>query len=155
MRSRTPNTGPPDRLAHPGRRIVAVAISPSSSVQRARQELAERLREIRLDAGLTARALSVAAGWHEAKTSRIEAPACRRPSQDLSTGGHGDGTPVITQSESERIPCSQRCWVRAYRRIGAPRNCSDRAGAGTHIGRSRARRRAVAFTSSYRGCEPL
>jgi transcriptional regulator with XRE-family HTH domain len=49
-----------------------VAISPSSSVQRARQELAERLREIRLDAGLTARALSVAAGWHEAKTSRIE-----------------------------------------------------------------------------------
>ncbi len=28
--------------------------------------------EIRLDAGLTARALSAAAGWHEAKTSRIE-----------------------------------------------------------------------------------
>lgn len=49
-----------------------MAISPSSSVQRARQELAERLREIRLDAGLSARTLSVAAGWHEAKTSRIE-----------------------------------------------------------------------------------
>ncbi len=49
-----------------------MAISPSSSVQRARLELAERLREIRLDAGLTARALSAAAGWHEAKTSRIE-----------------------------------------------------------------------------------
>jgi transcriptional regulator with XRE-family HTH domain len=48
------------------------AISPSSSLQRAGQELAERLREIRLGAGLTARALSVAAGWHEAKTSRIE-----------------------------------------------------------------------------------
>jgi transcriptional regulator with XRE-family HTH domain len=49
-----------------------VAISPSSSVQRARQELADRLRDIRLDAGLTGRALSAAAGWHEAKTSRIE-----------------------------------------------------------------------------------
>jgi hypothetical protein len=46
--------------------------SPSSSAQRARQELAAGLREIRLDAGLTARALSAAAGWHEAKTSRIE-----------------------------------------------------------------------------------
>jgi transcriptional regulator with XRE-family HTH domain len=50
-----------------------VGISPSSSVQRARQELADRLREIRLEAGLTARALSAEAGWHEAKTSRIEA----------------------------------------------------------------------------------
>lgn len=49
-----------------------MAESPSSSVQRARQQLAERLRDIRLDARLTARALSGAAGWHAAKTSRIE-----------------------------------------------------------------------------------
>lgn len=58
-----------------------MAISPSSSVQRARQQLAERLRDIRLDARLTARALSAAAGWHEAKTSRIEA-AKQAPSED-------------------------------------------------------------------------
>jgi len=57
-----------------------VAISPSSSVQRARGQLAERLRDIRLDAGLTARALSAAAGWHEAKTSRIES-AKQAPSE--------------------------------------------------------------------------
>ena len=57
-----------------------MAISPSSSVQRARQQLAERLRDIRLDAGLTARALSAAAGWHEAKTSRIES-AKQAPSE--------------------------------------------------------------------------
>jgi len=57
-----------------------VAISPSSSVQRARQQLAERLRDLRLDAGLTARALSAAAGWHEAKTSRIES-AKQAPSE--------------------------------------------------------------------------
>lgn len=51
---------------------MAVAVSPSSSVQRARKELAARLRDIRLDAGLSARQLSAAAGWHESKTSRIE-----------------------------------------------------------------------------------
>jgi hypothetical protein len=46
--------------------------SPSSSVQRARQQLAERLRDIRRDAGLDGRTLSAAAGWNPAKTSRIE-----------------------------------------------------------------------------------
>ena len=57
-----------------------MALSPSSSAQQARQELAARLREIRLDAGLTARALSTRAGWHEAKTSRIE--SSRQPLTD-------------------------------------------------------------------------
>ncbi|MGW5686481.1 helix-turn-helix domain-containing protein [Nonomuraea sp. NPDC003754] len=46
--------------------------SPHSGAQLARQALADRLRELRLDAGLTSRALAAAAGWHEAKTSRIE-----------------------------------------------------------------------------------
>jgi transcriptional regulator with XRE-family HTH domain len=57
-----------------------VAESPSSSVQRARQQLAERLRDLRLDADLTARALSTVAGWREAKTSRIES-AKQAPSE--------------------------------------------------------------------------
>lgn len=62
-----------------------MAESPSSSVQHARERLAERLRDIRLDARLTARALSVAAGWHEAKTSRIES-AKQAPSEtDIQT----------------------------------------------------------------------
>ena len=62
-----------------------MGISPSSSVQRARQELADRLRDMRLDAGLTARSLSAEAGWHEAKTSRIEA-AKQAPSEgDIRT----------------------------------------------------------------------
>jgi transcriptional regulator with XRE-family HTH domain len=62
-----------------------MTVSPSSSVQRARQELAERLREIRLDAGLTARALSAAAGWHEAKTSRIESAKQALSDADIQT----------------------------------------------------------------------
>jgi transcriptional regulator with XRE-family HTH domain len=62
-----------------------VAISPSSSVQRARERLAERLRDIRLDAGLTARALSAGAAWHEAKTSRIESAKQAPSEEDIRT----------------------------------------------------------------------
>jgi len=58
-----------------------VSVSPSSSVQRAREQLAARLREIRLDARMSATDLSAAAGWHKAKTSRIES-AKQAPSED-------------------------------------------------------------------------
>lgn len=44
----------------------------SSSVEQAKQALGQRLREIRKDSGLTARALAGLAGWHESKCSRIE-----------------------------------------------------------------------------------
>ncbi|GHC64413.1 helix-turn-helix domain-containing protein [Streptomyces cinnamoneus] len=46
--------------------------SPSSSAQAARAAVAARLREVRLDAGLTGRELSARGQWHPAKTSRIE-----------------------------------------------------------------------------------
>ncbi|KNB51639.1 helix-turn-helix domain-containing protein [Streptomyces caatingaensis] len=46
--------------------------SPSSSAQAAREALAERLREMRLDAGLTVEALAVRCGWNKSKSSRIE-----------------------------------------------------------------------------------
>jgi transcriptional regulator with XRE-family HTH domain len=46
--------------------------SPSSSVQAARKAIAQRLREIRLDAGLTGREISVRCDWHPAKSSRLE-----------------------------------------------------------------------------------
>jgi transcriptional regulator with XRE-family HTH domain len=58
-----------------------MTVSPSSSVQRARELLAGRLRDIRLDARMSARDLSAAAGWHAAKTSRIES-AKQAPSED-------------------------------------------------------------------------
>ncbi|MGW3736999.1 Scr1 family TA system antitoxin-like transcriptional regulator [Streptomyces sp. NPDC005148] len=45
---------------------------PSSSVQAAREALAERLREIRLDAGLTGRDVADRAGWNASKSSRLE-----------------------------------------------------------------------------------
>lgn len=49
-----------------------MAVSPSSSVRQAREALAQRLRDIRIEAGLSARAIAQAAGWHESECSRIE-----------------------------------------------------------------------------------
>ncbi|MFH8517705.1 helix-turn-helix domain-containing protein [Streptomyces gelaticus] len=45
---------------------------PSSRVQKAREVLAGRLREIRRDAGISGRELAVRCGWSESKSSRIE-----------------------------------------------------------------------------------
>lgn len=59
--------------------------SPSSSVQAAREALAARLREIRLEAELTGQALAGKAGWHRTKVSQIE-HAARPPSRsDIRT----------------------------------------------------------------------
>lgn len=45
---------------------------PTSSVQEARAALASRLRELRLDAGITGKELARRCGWSVAKSSRIE-----------------------------------------------------------------------------------
>jgi transcriptional regulator with XRE-family HTH domain len=47
-------------------------VSPSSSARLARQALADRLREIRVRASLSAQALAAAAGWHRTKVSKLE-----------------------------------------------------------------------------------
>lgn len=46
--------------------------SPSSSVQAARQALADRLREIRENSGHSAKSLAKAADWHPTKISKLE-----------------------------------------------------------------------------------
>jgi transcriptional regulator with XRE-family HTH domain len=53
----------------------------STPVQQAREALGARLREIRKDAQLTARALAAALGWHFTKVSKIENGA-RPPSEE-------------------------------------------------------------------------
>ncbi len=55
--------------------------SPSSTARQARQILADRLRELRLDAGLTAKELAARAGWERTKVSKIE-HGTRPPSAD-------------------------------------------------------------------------
>jgi transcriptional regulator with XRE-family HTH domain len=57
---------------------------PSSSARHARQALADRLREIRLDAGLTARELARVCGWHgHSKVSKIEHGRCSPSAADI------------------------------------------------------------------------
>ncbi len=71
-----------------------VPVSPSSSAQRARRDLAARLRDIRLDSGLSAQDLSAAAGWHKSKTSRIENARQALADDDIRTWCrvcHADG----------------------------------------------------------------
>ncbi|MFI1933843.1 helix-turn-helix domain-containing protein [Streptomyces sp. NPDC020330] len=55
--------------------------SASSSVQQARQLLANRLRELAKDAGLDGKDLAALCGWHPSKVSRI-ATAKTQPSED-------------------------------------------------------------------------
>jgi transcriptional regulator with XRE-family HTH domain len=61
----TASTSPPDRIRTP------VATTSSSSVAAARELIASRLREILRDAGMTSRAVALAAGWDESKCSRL------------------------------------------------------------------------------------
>ncbi|MGK5639033.1 helix-turn-helix domain-containing protein [Streptomyces sp. URMC 126] len=49
-----------------------MSTSPSSSARTVREALAGRLRELRLDAGLSGRDVAAACGWHPAKTLRLE-----------------------------------------------------------------------------------
>jgi transcriptional regulator with XRE-family HTH domain len=53
----------------------------SSSPRQARQTLADRLRDLRRDAGLTAIELAGRAGWERTKVSKIE-HATRPPTAD-------------------------------------------------------------------------
>ncbi|MEV6673376.1 helix-turn-helix transcriptional regulator [Streptomyces sp. NPDC051162] len=46
--------------------------SPSSSVEAARKAIADRLREIRKDAGLSGHTVAISAGWYKSKVSRLE-----------------------------------------------------------------------------------
>jgi transcriptional regulator with XRE-family HTH domain len=61
--------------------LAAVTPAAARQPQQAREALGGRLREIRLDAGLTARALAKLAGWHYTKVSKLE-HGTRRPSRD-------------------------------------------------------------------------
>ncbi|WEH34671.1 helix-turn-helix transcriptional regulator [Streptomyces sp. AM 4-1-1] len=54
-----------------------------SSIQQAKSDFGRHLREIRLDAGLSARTLAAMAGWHESKCSRFENGVRTPTEQDL------------------------------------------------------------------------
>ncbi|MCW2937017.1 MAG: helix-turn-helix domain protein [Actinomycetia bacterium] len=87
--------------------------STSSSAQAARRHLADQLREIREDAGLTGRKLAELAGWHGvAKVSKIEHASRPISAEDLRTWCRVCGVP---EQRAQELLAEQRAvagmWV--------------------------------------------
>src|SRR4051794_41895243 len=108
-----------------------MATTPSSSVLQARHQVAGRLREIRLDAGLSLRAIAAAAGWHESKSSRIEHAVTTPSDADIlawcrACGAEGQAADLIAAS-----PAADSMWTQ-WRRLERP---GPRPGPGAGIPR--------------------
>ncbi|WP_405889725.1 helix-turn-helix transcriptional regulator [Streptomyces sp. NBC_00133] len=79
--------------------------SPSSSAQAAREAVAARLKEMRLDAGLTGLELAIRCGWHKAKSSRIENAKTPPSDADIRAwtrvcGAHDQAADLIAASRT-------------------------------------------------------
>src|SRR5437868_13829483 len=85
--------------------------SSSSSAQASRQALASRLRELRLDARLTARALAALAGWHEAKTSRIEHGEKQPSEEDITIWAQVCGVPGLLPDLIAELRAVDSAWL--------------------------------------------
>ncbi|MFI5801176.1 helix-turn-helix domain-containing protein [Streptomyces sp. NPDC051677] len=68
-----------------------MSISPSSSAQAARENVARRLRDLRRNAGLTVTELASQCCWHHAKTSRIENARTPPSPTDIRSWCHATG----------------------------------------------------------------
>lgn len=79
--------------------------SPSSSAQAARKAVADRLRELRRDAGLSGQALANATGWYKSKVSRLENAVTPPSDGDVrawctACGAEGEAADLIAASRS-------------------------------------------------------
>jgi transcriptional regulator with XRE-family HTH domain len=84
--------------------------SPFSSVQVARQALADRLRESREGAELTSRELATAAGWHQTKISKLEHLVTSPSAEDIRVWCQLCGVP----EQTEDLIASARAVNSAY-----------------------------------------
>jgi transcriptional regulator with XRE-family HTH domain len=93
--------------------------SPSSSAQAARAAVAERLRGLRKEAGLTVVELAERCGWHHAKTSRVENALTAPSAADIrrwcaATGAEDQARDLISRSlNAETLYREWRGQVRA------------------------------------------
>jgi len=94
-------------------------ISPSSSAQAARERVAQRLRDLRADAGITGSELAERCGWTHPKTSRLE-NARTPPTPDdirrwcVACGADDQAADIIAQSrDAESLYSEWRRKVRA------------------------------------------
>lgn len=137
-RFRTRSTSRSDRI---------MTASGSSSVQQARQVLADRLRELCKDADLDGKDLAAACGWHPSKVSRISTAKTAPSADDIrawcrACGAEDQTADLIAslrvvegmwvswrrmeraglrRAQEARLPLYERTrWLRAYSRAWCP-----------------------------------
>ncbi|MEX2983734.1 helix-turn-helix domain-containing protein [Streptomyces sp. C36] len=90
--------------------------SASSSAQQARQGLANRLAELRRDAGLTGRDIARMCGWHPSKSSRIENARTPPSAEDVRAWCRACGAENQTGDLIASLRTVEDMWV-AWRRM--------------------------------------
>jgi transcriptional regulator with XRE-family HTH domain len=85
--------------------------TPSSSANQARQDLGTRLREIRLDAGLTARDLARLMRRHYSKISRVEHGAALPSFEDIRAWCHWCGAGDQAEDLIATVKAVETMWV--------------------------------------------
>lgn len=93
-------------------------ISPSSSAQAARERVAQRLRDLRADAGISGTELAVRCGWTHPKTSRLENARTPPTPEDIrlwcrACGADDQAADIIAQSRDAESAYSE--WRRKVR----------------------------------------
>ena len=85
--------------------------SPASTARLARQALADRLRELRVQAGLTASALAAAAGWHRTKVSKLEHGATSPSATDIERWCLICGVPERSAELIHELQAADSLWL--------------------------------------------
>jgi transcriptional regulator with XRE-family HTH domain len=85
--------------------------NPSSSAEHARRALGNRLREIRTDAGLTARQLGQLMGRHGSKISRVEHGAAMPSADDIRAWCHHSGAESETADLIASLRSVEGMWT--------------------------------------------
>lgn len=85
--------------------------NPSSSAHAARQALADRLRELRVSAGLTGMQLAAAAGWHRTKVSKLEHGATAPSIEDIREWCRVCGVPALADELIQARHAADSLWL--------------------------------------------
>lgn len=101
--------------------------SPLSSVEQARKALANRLRQLRLATGMTARAHAKACGWHESKTSRIEHERTVPSATDIRTWCQACHTPDQAEPLITMLVALDEMYVEWRRKMRSLRDAQQSA----------------------------
>jgi transcriptional regulator with XRE-family HTH domain len=92
-----------------------MAVPTSSSVQAARQALADRLRELCRDAGLEGKDLAARCGWHPSKVSRISTAKTQPSEGDIRAWAEACGAGDQTEDLIASLRAVEGMWVSWYR----------------------------------------